>query len=112
MSSLPGRLDTLTPEQTEVLNNFKKALEEKQLYDKERHDDHLLLRFCRARKFDLPKILEMFEANLQWRKDRKVDEIYASFVYEEREQVQALYPRFYHKTDKEGRPIYIEKLVF
>lgn len=41
----------------------------------ERHDDATLLRFLRARKFDLDKARLMFVANEQWRKDFGVDEI-------------------------------------
>lgn len=50
----------------------------------------------------------MFTASEQWRKEKKVDEIFESFKFDELPLVTTIYPRFYHKTDKLGRPIYIE----
>jgi hypothetical protein len=57
-------------------------------------------RFLRARKFDLAQTKLMFENAEKWRKDFKVDELYESFDYKEREAVNKLYPQYYHKTDK------------
>jgi hypothetical protein len=37
-----------------------------------------------------------------------VDDIYKTFVYTEKDKVAAYYPRYYHKNDKDGRPVYIE----
>jgi hypothetical protein len=39
-----------------------------------------------------------------------VDEIYSTFKFDEQAAVSTIYPRFYHKTDKVGRPIYVEIL--
>jgi hypothetical protein len=33
-----------------------------------------------------------------------------NFDYQEKPQVFAYYPQYYHKTDKDGRPLYIEQL--
>lgn len=33
-----------------------------------------------------------------------------NFEYTEKPQVMAYYPQYYHKTDKDGRPVYIEQL--
>jgi len=52
----------------------------------------------------------MFIANEQWRKDFGVDEIVKSFDFKEKAEVDKFYPQFYHKTDKDGRPVYIEQL--
>jgi len=69
-----------------------------------------MCRFLRARKWDVPAALAMFEAAEAWRKDFGVDELYKNFEYPEKEEVDRYYPQFYHKTDKDGRPIYIEQL--
>jgi len=57
-------------------------------------------RFLRARKWDVPAALAMFEAAEAWRKDFGVDELYKNFEYPEKEEVDRYYPQFYHKTDK------------
>lgn len=38
-------------------------------------DDPTLLRFLRARKFDLPKTQQMFTAHIEWAKENDVDNI-------------------------------------
>lgn len=52
----------------------------------------------------------MFVEAENWRKEYNVDELYETFTFPELEKVTKLYPKFYHKTDKDGRPIYIEQL--
>lgn len=51
----------------------------------------------------------MFENFVNWRKAENVDDI-LNFDFTEFDQVQAVYPHAYHKTDKLGRPVYIERL--
>lgn len=46
----------------------------------------------------------------KWKQSFKVDELYETFDYKEKPAVDELYPRFYHKCDKDGRPVYIEQL--
>ncbi|KAG8768558.1 cytosolic factor, phosphatidylinositol/phosphatidylcholine transfer protein, partial [Serendipita sp. 397] len=108
----PGRLGNLTPEQQTTLDQFRTDLSSDANFPwtPARHDDATLLRFLRARKFDLVRSKEMIYAAEKWRKEFGVDDIVANFKFEEKEEVNKYYPQFYHKTDKEGRPIYIEVL--
>ncbi|KAL2117436.1 hypothetical protein VTJ04DRAFT_7096 [Mycothermus thermophilus] len=76
----------------------------------ERLDTLTLLRFLRARKFDVELSKKMFIECEQWRKDTKLDEILPTWDYPEKEEVFKYYPQYYHKTDKDGRPVYIEQL--
>ncbi|KAA1075316.1 cytosolic factor, phosphatidylinositol/phosphatidylcholine transfer protein [Puccinia graminis f. sp. tritici] len=123
---LVGRVGNLTPEQAEMLKKFKAELaiegffkegtgpEKADMYGGgltgASHDDATLLRFLRARKFDLAKSKLMFIDCEKWRKEFKVDELYNTFEYPEKKDVDAIYPQFYHKTDQDGRPLYIEQL--
>jgi len=106
----PGRLGNLTPAQTHILANFKDELIDERVFVKERMDDAMLLRFLRARKFDLKKAKDMLIAAEQWREDFGVDDIIENFEFTEKREVDKYYPQYYHKTDKDGRPIYIEQL--
>ncbi|KAI9466610.1 CRAL-TRIO domain-containing protein [Lactarius psammicola] len=109
-SPLPGRLGNLTVPQQHALDTFRKELQDEGAFVPERLDDAALLRFLRARKFDVPKAKVMLLAAEQWRKDEKIDELVQTFEFKEREEVNKYYPQYYHKNDKDGRPVYIEQL--
>ncbi|KAI0002872.1 CRAL-TRIO domain-containing protein [Russula compacta] len=106
----PGRLGNLTVVQQHALDTIKKELQDEGTFNPERMDDPLLLRFLRARKFDVPKAKAMLLSAEQWRKAENVDELARTFEFKEKEEVDKYYPQFYHKIDKDGRPVYIEQL--
>ncbi len=104
-----GFYDQLNEKQYNALVQWKKQLQDEKVIDNfQIYDDLLLLRFLRARKFDLVKTMEMFKKFLNWRIEKKVDEISKSFEIDNLLEIKRLYPHGYHRTDKIGRPVYIE----
>lgn len=77
---------------------------------KQHDNEYELCRYLRARQFDVNKTVELYSKMIQWRKDFGVEKLMVSFRFPEIKQVLEIYPTFYHKTDRCGRPIYIERL--
>ncbi|KAK5075192.1 cytosolic factor, phosphatidylinositol/phosphatidylcholine transfer protein [Lithohypha guttulata] len=96
-----------TKEQDAQVHQLRAMLE--QAGYSERLDTLTLLRFLRARKFNVQLAHDMFTANEKWRKEFGTDDLVRNFDYKEKPEVFKFYPQYYHKTDKDGRPVYIEQ---
>ncbi|EGE81555.1 phosphatidylinositol transporter [Blastomyces gilchristii SLH14081] len=110
---LLGFLNHLSPQQSEALDAFKSILKEEQLYTEAHgetpasHDDSTLLRFLRARRFDVKGALDQFQSTEEWRKTNQIDALYQNFDIDSYEEARRVYPQWTGRRDRRGIPIYV-----
>ena len=102
-----GYINDCSPQQLEALERFRERVHAMGCTEPN-YDDNYLLRFLRARKFDLEKTTEMWKHFIQWRKDKKVEEV-RDYDFAELNQAKQFYPHAWFRTDKLGRPMFIER---
>ncbi len=65
----------MSEDQERSLEHFRKYIKDKEITEHPQYDDYYLLRFLRARKFDMEKTILMFTNFMDWRKENDVDNI-------------------------------------
>ncbi len=102
------KIPVLTEDEKTTLQKFKDFINSKKLeYNQEKFGDSVLIRYLRARKYDLNKSYQMILNTLKWQKEIYLDQIF-KYEFPELPQVKKFYPHGFHKVDKIGRPIYFE----
>ncbi|KAL8505374.1 hypothetical protein ACS0TY_016565 [Phlomoides rotata] len=109
VSSVPIE-DIRDPREESAVCELRQKLLERDLLPAGHDDYHTLLRFFKASDFNINKTIQMWEEMLNWRREYGVDTILEDFEFEELEEVLHYYPQGYHGVDREGRPVYIERL--
>ncbi|CAL9700876.1 unnamed protein product [Knipowitschia caucasica] len=99
-------LGDLTPLQESCLIRLRKWLQETHK-GKIPKDEHIL-RFLRARDFNIDKAREILCQSLTWRKQHQVD--YLLETWTSPQVLQDFYTGGWHHHDRDGRPLYILRL--
>ncbi|KAF4979998.1 hypothetical protein FZEAL_3860 [Fusarium zealandicum] len=105
-----GHLGHLTQTQEEALASFKSVLEERGLWERgppASHDDPLLLRYMRARRWVVEDAYQQFKDTEEWRKANDLDVLYNTIELSAYEQSRSLYPQWIGRRDRRGIPIYV-----
>lgn len=95
---------------TKLSSSEAKAMEElkAKLNEETMTDEQTLLRFLKAREFNVDNAYRQYMATWEWRKNNDIDNI-LTMPRPLNEKLKNVLSYGFHKFDKEGRPCYIEK---
>ena len=80
-----GFMGDTSPEMDVCLAQFKEWIVATEANGAYQYDEYDLLRFCRARKFDLGLVQVMFTNFIKWREDDGVEDIMDTYEFHEKE---------------------------
>ncbi|KAJ3326015.1 cytosolic factor, phosphatidylinositol/phosphatidylcholine transfer protein [Boothiomyces sp. JEL0866] len=102
----------MTPKEKHAIHALRKSLVARNRYDSRIHHDSRLVKFLRARNLHVELAeKKLIEAD-EWKESINVEDIIDNFVFEEVWDVYKIFPAYWHKTDKAGRPILIQSTKY
>ncbi|KAJ7736007.1 CRAL-TRIO domain-containing protein [Mycena maculata] len=111
---LAGQIGHLSPEQEATFVEFKEACEKDGVYrpgeGQTTLNDVALLRYLRARKFQVNDALKQLKDTEIWRKTNKLDELYDTFDIDTFEEARKVYHQWTGRRDISGRPVYVYEI--
>ncbi|KAJ4265087.1 hypothetical protein NW762_005333 [Fusarium torreyae] len=105
-----GHLGHLTQKQEDAFIQLKKVLEERGLYKPgppASHDDPLILRYLRARRWSVEDAYTQFKETEDWRKANDLDVLYDTIELNAYDFSRRLYPQWTGRRDRRGIPLYV-----
>ncbi|KAK7417591.1 hypothetical protein QQZ08_011572 [Neonectria magnoliae] len=105
-----GHLTHLSPQEEDAFARFKALLEEKGLLKRgppASHDDPLLLRYLRARRWVVEDAYQQFKETEEWRVANDIEVLYNTIELDAYEQSRRLYPQWTGRRDRRGIPLYV-----
>ena len=100
----------LDDEQLGKLKTLKQAVFALSERDELMEKDTDFARYLKARSWDVEKALEMYTNTVKWRSDFGCNSIFDGFDFPEKREVIQIFPQYYLRTDKFGRPIFINEV--
>ncbi|XP_021952264.1 SEC14-like protein 4 [Folsomia candida] len=91
---------TVTSQQKKILDKFRKRVQHRLTNEFMKHDLYLI-RYLRAKNFDIRNAEEMLVTSLAWRKQNRIDTIHD----EDWTKFKKQYPYYLSQYDKEGKPV-------
>ncbi|KDE04630.1 hypothetical protein MVLG_04930 [Microbotryum lychnidis-dioicae p1A1 Lamole] len=114
--NLSGRIGHLTEAQTTAFDEFKQRLQDGGYYTpaedgkEASHTEATIVRFLRARKFQVEGAYNQFVASEKWRKNEKVDDLYRNFNVDEFRTGQLVYSQWTGRRTIAGQPLVMYRL--
>lgn len=105
-----GHLGHLTADEETAFAHFKTYLAERGLYQPgppPSHDDTVLLRFLRARRWVPADAAKQFQETEEWRASVHIDLLYDTIDVAAYDESRQLYPQWTGRRDRRGIPVYL-----